>query len=171
MCLSALVGGKSGVLDSPLTQCQCCVMIPPFDESGLLPPGVHWASWDEFIDRLGTSSWRLLLAAGIRAAIDNLKESGCVTVYINGSIDTVKEIPNDFDACWEEVGVDPLVLDPVLLTFEPGRTTQKLSTWENCFRDPSLPAGTDSRFWSSSKRIRTPEDPKGLSPLTWGGLR
>ena len=83
------------------------------------------ASWDEFIDRFGTGNWRLRLAAGMRSAIDNLKEAGCLTVYINGSFVTAKEVPNDFDACWEEDGVDPTILDPVLLTFDPGRVTQK----------------------------------------------
>ena len=41
------------------------------------------------------------MAAGIRSAIDNLKEAGCLTVYINGSFVTAKQVPNDFDACWE----------------------------------------------------------------------
>ena len=36
---------------------------------------------------------------------------------------TSKGIPNDYDACWEEAGVDPTALDPVLLTFDPGRAT------------------------------------------------
>ena len=125
MTLRALAGSKSGVLDRPLTQCQCCVMIPSFDENGLLPPGIHWASWDEFLARFGTSSWRLRLAAGVRAAIENLKGAGCGTVFVDGSFVTNKEVPNDFDACWEEAGVDPTVLDPVLLAFDPGRITQK----------------------------------------------
>ena len=113
------------VLDRRLTQCHCCVVIPQLDEDGLLPPGIHWASWSEFLDRFGTSAWRQLLAAGVRAAVDNLKSAGCQTVYIDGSFVTGKEVPNDFDACWEEARVDPTALDPVLLTFDPGRATQK----------------------------------------------
>ena len=63
--------------------------------------------------------------AGLRAALENLKSAGCQTVYVDGSFVTRKEFPNDFDACWEEAGVDPSVLDPVLLTFDPGRAAQK----------------------------------------------
>ena len=107
------------------TQCDCCVMIPQFDEIELLPPGIHGASWDEFVERFGGTAWRRLLLTGLRAAVEDLKSAGCLTVYVNGSFATSKEVPNDFDACWEETGVDPTVLDPVLLTFDSGRVTQK----------------------------------------------
>lgn len=62
---------------------------------------------------------------GLKAAMISLKEAGCRTVYIDGSFVTGKQIPGDFDACWEEAGVDPTTLDPVLLTFENGRAEQK----------------------------------------------
>ena len=55
----------------------------------------------------------------------NLKDAGCLTAYVNGSFVTNKEVPGDFDACWEEAGVDPTILGPVLLTFEDGRAAQK----------------------------------------------
>ena len=51
--------------------------------------------------------------------------AGCRTVYVDGSFVTSKESPNDFDACWEEAGVDPELLDPVLLRFDAGRAEQK----------------------------------------------
>ena len=57
--------------------------------------------------------------------LENLKAAGCRTVYVDGSFVTSKELPNDYDACWEEAGVDPETLDPVLLTFDAGRATQK----------------------------------------------
>ena len=58
-------------------------------------------------------------------AIDSLRRAGCHTVYIDGSFVTNKEVPNDFDACWEETGVTPELLDPVLLQFDAGRAAQK----------------------------------------------
>ena len=100
-------------------------MIPGFDSEGMLPPGIHWAGWDEVMDRFGNSAWRQQLTAGLRAALDNLKSAGCRTVYLNGSFVTNKYVPNDYDACWEEAGVAPEALDPVLLTFDRGRATQK----------------------------------------------
>lgn len=38
---------------------------------------------------------------------------------------TRKAEPNDFDACWSSVGVDPDKLDPVLLDYSDGRKAQK----------------------------------------------
>ena len=48
-------------------------------------------------------------------AIDSLRRAGCRTVYIDGSFATSKEIPNDFDVCWDEEDVAPELPDPVLL--------------------------------------------------------
>ena len=62
---------------------------------------------------------------GLKAAMDSLRDAGCRTVYVDGSFVTGKEIPGDFDACWEMEGVDPVILDPVLLTFDNGRAAQK----------------------------------------------
>ena len=39
--------------------------------------------------------------------MENLKDAGCPTVCVNGSFVAVKEIPNEFDAYWEEDGVAP----------------------------------------------------------------
>lgn len=102
-------------LDYQLTQVHSCVMIPAFNEIGLLPPGIHQASRSEFAERYGGTTWRDRLLIGLKAAVDNLKRAGCHTVYVDGSFVTAKEFPNDFDACWEEAGVDPWVLDPALL--------------------------------------------------------
>ena len=100
-------------------------MIPQFDADGLLPPGIHWATWDEVTTSLGNTPWRRQLLDGLEMAIDSLRRAGCRTVYIDGSFVTGKEIPNDFDACWEEEGVVPELLDPVLLQFDTGRAAQK----------------------------------------------
>ena len=48
---------------------------------------------------------------------------------------TSKDLPNDYDACWEEPDVDPTALDPVLLTFDPGRVTQKAKYMGEMFQD------------------------------------
>ena len=61
----------------------------------------------------------------LTAAPRNLKGAGCRTVYVDGSFVTSTTRPNDYDTCWDEAGVDPAALDPVLLTFDPGRAAQK----------------------------------------------
>ena len=83
------------------------------------------AEWEEFVGRFGYNPWRVCLLIGLGAALDNLKSAGCRTAYINGSFVTSKEYPNDFDGCWDEVGVEPLALDPVLLEFDNDRVAQK----------------------------------------------
>ena len=100
-------------------------MIPDFNRSGLLPPGIHLASWAELVERFGGNSTRSNLLDGLRASLEKLRDAGRRTAYIDGNFVTDKEHPNDFDACWEEAGVNPYLLDPVLLTFDPGRATQK----------------------------------------------
>lgn len=100
-------------------------MIPDFEKDGLLPVGVHWATWQEFSDRFGINELRKTLLSGLKEALISLKAAGCQTVYIDGSFVTSKETPVDFDACWDPSNVDPRQLDPVLFRFEPGRATQK----------------------------------------------
>jgi hypothetical protein len=101
-------------------------MIPPFAKFGLLPPGVHWATWDEILIAFGTTPHRQKLLAGLREALDNLAEAGCEVAYLDGSFVTRKVEPEDFDACWSSVGVDSAKLDPVLLDFTNGRSAQKI---------------------------------------------
>jgi len=100
-------------------------MIPPFRRNGTLPPGIHWTTWEEFIQRFGANAHRQGLLAGLKAALENLRQAGCQQVYIDGSFVTEKTEPRDFDACWSKVGVEPEKLDPVLLDFSQERAAQK----------------------------------------------
>ena len=77
-------------------------MIPPFDPvTGDLPPGVYDVTWDQVVGRYGYTPHRLVLLAGLKSALDTLRQAGCERAYIDGSFVTNKEVPNDFDACWE----------------------------------------------------------------------
>ncbi len=100
-------------------------MIPTFNSDGNLPPGVHWATWQEFAARFGTTPHRQRLLQGLKSALDSLSKAGCEVVYIDGSFVTEKENPNDFDGCWDTTGVDPNFLDPILLNFDNKRVAQK----------------------------------------------
>lgn len=101
-------------------------MIPPLTAEGLLPPGIHHASWAELELRFGYNSTRRRLLDGLRRAAKSLALAGCKTIYVDGSFVTDKEEPGDYDGCWEEEGVDPYRLDPILLTFDHKRVAQKL---------------------------------------------
>ena len=100
-------------------------MIPSFEESGNLPAGIHEASWNDFAARDGTTPHRRNLLDGLKRALESLRDAGCRRAYIDGSFVTAKEHPPDFDACWEESDVDPLLLDPALLDFSNQRQAQK----------------------------------------------
>lgn len=100
-------------------------MIREFGPGGNLPPGIHWAIWGELHERFGTTPWRRQLLVGLRLAVENLRQAGCLTAYVDGSFVSSKSEPGDFDACWEEADVDLERLDPILLTFADGRSDQK----------------------------------------------
>ena len=108
--------------------------------------------------------------AGLRAALDNLKAAGCKTVYLDGSFVTSKEVPNDFDACWEEAGVDPAVLDPVLLTFDPGRVTQKAKYMGELFPASAVADGDGFSFLEFFQKDKEAGRPKGIVAIDLGGL-
>lgn len=102
--------------------------IPSFDENGNLPPGVHWATWDEFTQRFGATLRRSRMIEGLKQAMEELKASGCRTIYVNGSFVTDKLNPGDFDACWDSATVDFRLLRmiaPTLLDMNDKRRAQK----------------------------------------------
>ena len=143
-------------------------MIPPFDERGNLPPGIHEVDWDELQIRFGGSPRRVELLEGLREALITLSDAGCRTAYIDGSFVTAKEEPADFDVCWDAMGVDASLLDPVLLELGEGRRAQKQRFGGELF--PSIasaePGGT--RFLEFFQRDRETGNPRGSSKSTWG---
>ena len=146
-------------------------MIPDFKPDGNLPPGVHWATWGEIFDRFGATQWRRDLLRGLRAALEALRIAGCQTVYLDGSFVSSKLVPGDFDACWEEAGMDFAVLDPVLLTFDADRAAQKAKFGGELF-PASVSAGPGGsiflEFFQSDKETG---QPKGIIALDLGGLK
>jgi hypothetical protein len=101
-------------------------VLPPFEgASGRLPPGEHESSWQEVVDRFGWNSRRRWLLEGLAVGLQMLAEAGCRRVWINGSFVTDKEEPGDFDAIWDETGVDFDLLDQIFFDFADGRSAQK----------------------------------------------
>ena len=105
-------------------------MVPDFIELAgspwpVLPPGIHPATLSEVEARFATNLKRREQFRGLVAALANLRGAGCGHVFLDGSYMTAKPRPGDFDACWDPRGVDPALLDPVLLTFGDHRAEQK----------------------------------------------
>ena len=146
-------------------------MLPDFDPTtGNLPPGEHVASWDEIATRFGTTARRQQLLAGLHAAVAALKSAGCRRMYLDGSFVTAKPEPNDYDGCWEIDGVDFDVLDPVLLTFDCGRATQKAKYLGELFLADTQadPHGTLFREFFQSDRDG---NPKGIVVIDLGDFK
>jgi hypothetical protein len=118
-------GGHTALAFSPSQRYCCVVPIPDFDEHGVLPPGVHVATWPEVRARYGYTAHRRKLLNGLEQALASLKEAGCRRAYIDGSFVTKKRRPGDFDGCWEEDEVNPDMLHPALLMFDDQRAVQK----------------------------------------------
>jgi hypothetical protein len=103
------------------------VPLPEFDsDTGYLLAGEHMASWVEVIDRFGWNSVRQAQLEGLREALNLLGIAGCSRVWLNGSFVTAKELPGDFDAVWDDAGVDESLLDPIFFDLSAGRHAQKL---------------------------------------------
>jgi len=92
-------------------------MIPDFENNGKLPPGIHHATWDEFIKKFGYNNKRVWLLKGLRLLLDELNEVRCTAVYVDGSFVTKKEIPGDYDLCWKMDGVLIEDLDSALTNY------------------------------------------------------
>jgi hypothetical protein len=77
------------------------------------------------VERFDTNARRRQILAGLLRALQALKAAGCRRAFVDGSFVTSKELPGDFDGCWDLDGVDFDALDPVLLDFEGHREAQK----------------------------------------------
>lgn len=101
------------------------VSISPHTPWRMLPPGIHQTTLQEIEGRFTDTAHRKWLFDGFCRAVGNLESAGCSIVYLDGSFVTEKEHPDDFDAAWDPMGVDPYKLDPVLLDFGFKRAAQK----------------------------------------------
>lgn len=129
-------------------------MIPPFDATGNLPPGVHVAAWDEVEARFGTNAHRKQLLEGLADVLAQLQISGCRRAYIDGSFVTAEPFPADYDVCYEARGVDPTYLDPVFFNMQASRAAQKAKYGGEFFPSswPAAPGYSFFQFFQVDKQ-------------------
>ena len=73
-------------------------MIPPFNENGYLPPGIHKASLNEIAERFGwQSEMRQRQMDSVRWLVDLIRHAGVERMILNGSFVTAIREPNDVD--------------------------------------------------------------------------
>jgi hypothetical protein len=118
-----------------------------FDERGNLPAGIHQLSWDEILQDYGYNFHRNKLLRGLNKALHAFKCAGCKIVYLDGSFVTTKLYPNDYDCCWLTAGVDPNLLDRILLKYDTvGRKLQKIKYFGEFFPSNLIEKSTGSPF-------------------------
>lgn len=91
---------------------------------GLLPPGIHFGDWGEVELSFGFSPRRIWLLAGLRDALHELARVGCEFAYLDGSFVTDKEVPGDYDLCWDLNNVKLAEIDPIFLDIAAPRAAQ-----------------------------------------------
>lgn len=73
-------------------------MLPPFDDIGYLPPGIHACSVQELVDRFGSGSdERLVEMDELSQLMDAAREAWVRRFMVDGSFVTGKLSPNDVD--------------------------------------------------------------------------
>ncbi len=73
-------------------------MIPPFNDSGFLPPGVHHATLAEIAERFGgPTELRRVQMDSVRWMVDLALRAGVQRIVLNGSFVTDIMEPNDVD--------------------------------------------------------------------------
>jgi hypothetical protein len=131
------------------------VSLSPFDpETGYLPSGEHVALWVENRRPLRWTSWRRGLLDGLSEAASLLAMAGCRRIWLNGSFVTAKDTPGDFDAVWDDSGVDESGLDPVFFDLGRGRKAQKMRFGGELFPN-WLNLSSDSLFSEFFQHDRT----------------
>lgn len=119
-------------------------MLPEFDESGHLPPGVHLLGWPEFTAAFDCNRKRRELVEGMRLALLNLKRAGCLAACIDDSFATQTPSPSDYDGCSETASVDRSLVDPVPFDGSYGRRLQKM-----VYGGEMFPVDPDPDGWSA----------------------
>lgn len=148
-------------------------MIPTFEADGNLPCGIHWADWNEIVQRFGITGHRRRLLVGLKLALDQFFKAGCQSFYLDGSFVTSKDHPGDYDSCWDVVGVDPALLDPVFFDFadfDRARDEQKRKYFGEFF-PAQMPEGLTGKlfvdFFQTDKATGAPKGIVGLDLRRW----
>ena len=144
-------------------------MLPDFAVDGNLPPGEHSAGWDDLVTRFGWNSWRLQLLGGLQAALVPLRTAGCQRLYVDGSFVTAKDMPGDYDAAWDPIGVDLNMLrlfEPVFFDFSNRRAAQKAKYRGEFFPSTAAADQFGTTFYEFFQLDKDTGLPKGIVVLT-----
>jgi hypothetical protein len=134
-----------------------------FQDNGNLIPGIFLMTIEDFEKTFGHNEHRRKLLIGLKIAIKDLSDFGCKTIYIDGSFVSQKELPNDFDCCWDHEDVDLEGLDnkhPLFFNFDNSRKLQK-EKYEGEFFLAKMNASPFDKYLDFFQKDRDGE-PKGI---------
>ncbi len=112
----------------------------------------------EIAARFGSNGHRLHLLSGLTRAMAALTIAGCESLYLDGSFVTAKELPRDYDACWDATGVVVAKLDPVFQEFANKRAAQKAKYFGEFFPSHNLTRVTPRSFRTFLEFFQTDRD-------------
>jgi hypothetical protein len=142
----------------------------PFEPStGYLPEGVHNMALGEFMHSFVWNGWRRLLCSGLARAIASLQVAGCRAVIVDGSFVTAKDMPGDWDAAFDPVGVDPAQLDPILIKHDDGRKAMRAKYLGDMFPWSAVACGASGSIYHQFFQKDRAGQPKGIVELKLRG--
>lgn len=135
-------------------------MLPAL-KNGVLPPGIHVATLGHVEVVFGWNQQRKNLLVGLRRAIRDLKRAGCQRVWLDGSFVTEKNVPGDYDMCWDMEGVVIDLLTPPLVTLDPPRALQKAHYGGDILPNV-IEAGSGQPFIDFFQQDSVTDSPRGI---------
>jgi hypothetical protein len=145
-------------------------VLPPFNDQGNLPAGLHWTEWAPVQQRFGGTPHRRRLLDGLLRALRSLRDAGCRVAYLDGSFVTASEHPKDFDGCWEVYGVDLQRVDPILKVFSHRRALQKAKYLGELFPSHGRADPGGQTFLAFFQTDKATGDAKGIVAIRLEGL-
>ena len=127
--------------------------MPPFNKLGDLPPGVYEIRWLELMERFATNPQRQRIVTGLAAALRKLAIAGCTRVIIGGSFISAKAEPRDFDAYYDNFGLDFELLDALFV--------EDTDSQQDVFSGELFPTTGYDRFLQTDKE----GNPRGVVAL------
>jgi hypothetical protein len=142
-------------------------VIPEHDAAtGNLPAGEHVATWDEICKRFGGNARREGLLNGLQDALGTFRRADIPTVYIDGSFVSMKEMPGDYDVCWDyDEFTDLNALDPVFFDFALGRLAQKTRFGGEFFPAAAIADGQGTTYRYFFQQDKRTQEAKGIIVL------
>jgi hypothetical protein len=132
----------------------------------VLPPGVHQTSLGDLRAAFGWSDRRKWLLEGLDIALGDLLAANCQRIYLGGGFVTSADDPDDYDGCWDPVGVNRKLLHRMYEEMPAMKIAQKVhhrgELWMGNHQIPGFDAAI--RFFQVDTRRGIPR--KGILAIS-----